>query len=64
MTENLIGGLCIRVPVSYFMSQIRPVNIFYIGLATPSSSLLQVILCLLYMHFVVKKKEQALIEIQ
>lgn len=62
MAENLIGALLIRVPVSYFMSLIRPVNIFYIGLATPSSSLLQVILCIVYMQFVAKKKEAKILE--
>lgn len=60
MAENLIGALCIRVPVSYLMSRITPVNIFYIGLATPCSSCLQVIMSLLYMHFVARKNEKQL----
>ena len=63
MIENIIGGLCIRVPVSFLMSQIRPVNIFFVGLATPCSSFIQVILCLLYMHFVVEKKEKKAITV-
>lgn len=62
MAENLMGALIMRVPVSYLMSLIRPVNIFFIGLATPASSLLQVILCIIYMLFVASKKEKALIE--
>ncbi len=60
MAENLIGALCARVPVSYLMSLIKPVRIFYIGLATPCSSLLQVIMCVVYMQIVVKKKEKEL----
>lgn len=61
MAENLIGALAIRVPVSYLMSMIRPVNIFYIGLATPCSSFLQVIMCVIYMKVVVTKKEKELL---
>ncbi len=61
MAENLIGALCFRVPVSYLMSLIRPVRIFYIGLATPCSSLAQVIMCVLYMQLVAKKKEKELL---
>lgn len=57
MIENISGALLWRVPVSYLMSKITPVNLFLIGLATPTSSLLQVILCVLYMFLVVKKKE-------
>ena len=61
MAENLIGALCFRVPVSYLMSLIRPVRIFYIGLATPCSSLAQVVMCVLYMQLVAKKKEKELL---
>lgn len=60
MAENLIGALGVRVPVSYLMSKIRPVNIFYIGLATPCSSLTQVILCTIYLIFFASKKEKAM----
>lgn len=62
MSENLAGALLCRVPVSYLMSKITPVNIFYIGLATPTSSFLQVVLCVLYMVFVAKKKEQQIMQ--
>jgi len=58
MAQSIIGAFCVRVPVSYFMSKIQPVSLFKIGLATPASSLLQVILCLFYMHFVAKPKEK------
>jgi putative MATE family efflux protein len=58
MAQSIIGAFCVRVPVSYFMSKITPVSLFRIGLATPSSSLLQVILCFLYMHFIASKKEK------
>lgn len=58
MAQSIIGAFCVRVPVSYFMSKIQPVSLFRIGLATPASSLLQVILCLIYMYAVALPKEK------
>lgn len=58
MVENTIGGIGVRLPVSYLMSRIQPVSIFRIGLATPCSSLVQNILCISYLFLHVKKKEK------
>jgi putative MATE family efflux protein len=60
MAEAVVGAFGVRIPVSWAMSRRTPVSIFHIGLATPCSSLIQTILCLLYMHTAVRKKEQAL----
>lgn len=51
MIQGIIGAFLVRIPVSYLMSQIRPVSLFKIGLATPSSTLIQIILCLIYFFF-------------
>lgn len=62
MVQGIVGAFGVRVPFSYIMSKRVPVSLFHIGLATPSSSLLQVILCLVCMAVVrhkEKKKEQA-----
>lgn len=56
MAENLIGGIGIRLPVSYLMSRIKPVSLFRIGLATPCASLTQSVLCVIY--FVMLQKQQ------
>ncbi|MGM9538364.1 MAG: MATE family efflux transporter [Candidatus Onthomonas sp.] len=48
MIQGIAGAFCIRVPLSFLFSQIQPVSIFRIGLATPSSSLVQILLCILY----------------
>lgn len=48
MIQGIIGAFCVRIPVSFVMSRMVPVNLFHIGLATPASSLLQTILCLIY----------------
>ena len=38
----------VRIPVSFFMSRLPHVRLFYIGLATPCSTVVQVLLCLAY----------------
>lgn len=48
MIQGLIGALGIRIPLSYILSQMYPTSLFFIGLATPSSTFVQVILCLIY----------------
>ena len=54
MLQGIAGAFGVRVPVSYLMS-IRPnPTLFEIGLATPLSSILQLILCLLFMIYVNK----------
>ena len=45
MIQGIIGGICVRLPVSWVMSKIVPVSLFRIGLATPMSSFVQILLC-------------------
>lgn len=56
MFQGILSAFCIRVPVSWIMSKVRPVSLFRIGLATPASSLLQTILCICY--FISLKKHE------
>lgn len=58
MTQSIFGAFGVRVPVSFFMSKIKPVSLFKVGLATPASSLLQTILCILYMRITDKKEHE------
>ena len=46
MVQGIIGGICIRLPVSWMLSKVEPVSLFRIGLATPISTATQIILCL------------------
>lgn len=46
MIQGILGAFCVRVPVSWFMSRQPGVTLFDIGLATPMSSALQIVLCL------------------
>ena len=55
MLQGIVSAFCVRVPVSWLMSRIRPVSLFRIGLATPCSSALQIVMCLGCMWYVRKK---------
>lgn len=46
MLQGLIGAFGVRIPVSYFMSKIPEVSLFKIGLATPASTIVQIVLCI------------------
>jgi len=42
--QGMIGAFCVRIPISYFMSKTEPVSLFKIALATPASTLVQIVL--------------------
>ncbi len=51
MIQGIIGGIGVRLPVSWAMSKIVPVSLFRIGLATPISSAVQIVLCVGFFVF-------------
>lgn len=57
MIQGILGAFCVRVPVSYIMSIRSQTSLFHIGLATPMSSVLQLILCVGFMLFLKRKGE-------
>lgn len=59
MVQGIIGAFCVRLPVSWFMSKQAGVTLFHIGLATPASSLVQIILCGAYFWIMMNKKKVA-----
>ena len=50
MIQGIVGAFLVRIPVAFLMSREVPVSMFHVGLATPCSTVLQVILCLLCFH--------------
>ena len=48
MVQGIVGAFCVRIPVSWFMSRMAGVTLFKIGLATPCSSSVQILLCAAY----------------
>lgn len=57
MVQGIIGAFLVRIPVSYFMSLIKPVSLTLVGLATPASTFVQIILFVTY-FIVVSKSTQ------
>jgi putative MATE family efflux protein len=55
MFQGIIGAFCVRIPLSYIISKVAPTSLFYIGLATPCSTFLQVVFC--YVYFIIISKE-------
>lgn len=56
MAQGIIGAFLVRVPISFMMSRIRPVSLFRIGLATPCSTIVQILLCAGCMIYVKRKR--------
>lgn len=48
MFQGIFGAFLIRIPVVYFLSTLDGVTLFIIGLATPASTFIQNILCVVY----------------
>ncbi len=46
MIQGLIGAFGVRIPVVYAISRIPGVSLFGIGLGTPASSVVQILLCI------------------
>ena len=57
MLQGIVGAFCVRIPVSLLMAGIEPVSVFRIGLATPSSTFVQILLCVGY-YLLLKRREQ------
>jgi len=47
MLQGIFAAFCIRIPVAYFVSRIPGVSLFEIGLATPCSTIVQIIMCMI-----------------
>lgn len=45
MVQGVVGAFCVRIPVVYLMSRLENVTLFHIGLGTPISSVVQILLC-------------------
>lgn len=62
MLQGIAGAFGVRIPVSYVMSRRLPVSLFHVGLATPLSSLVQVLLCGAYFLWTHRKDDRLYLE--
>ncbi len=58
MLQGIVGAFCVRIPVSLWMSRQVPVSLFRVGLATPCSSVVQIILCLGYFFWLTAREKR------
>lgn len=58
MIQGIIGAFGVRIPVSYIMSRQAGATLFQIGLATPMSSAVQLLLCLGFMLYIRHKSDR------
>ena len=56
MLQGIIGSFGVRLPVSWIVCRQAGANLFHIGLATPASSLVQIILCSVF--FIITRRKQ------
>ena len=56
MIQGIAGAFLVRIPISFIMSRIQPISIFGIGLATPASTFIQIILFVGYDFYLKRKK--------
>ena len=59
MAQGIIGAFCVRIPVAFLVSRIPEVSVFFIGLATPASTIVQIALCVIY-YLKTRKQESVL----
>lgn len=57
MIQGILGAFFVRVSVSYIMSIQPDASLFHIGLATPMSSILQLVLCVGFMLILQRRGE-------
>ena len=55
MIQGIVGGICLRLPLSWIFSRIEPVSLFRIGLATPTSTVIQIVMCAIALYFFGRK---------
>lgn len=58
MIQGIVGAFLVRIPVSFLMSRQTPVSLFRVGLATPCSTVAQILLFLGYYGVLAGKEKR------
>ena len=62
MIQGIIGAFFVRIPIVYMVSRMAGATLFQIGLGTPASSLVQIVLCLgMFIHLEKKSRKRVLL---
>lgn len=60
MLQGIVGAFGVRLPVSWLMSRQTEVSLFHIGLATPASTAIQILLCFIYFAVMLRGERKTL----
>ena len=61
MLQGIIGAFGVRIPIAYLVSRIPGATLFQIGLGTPASSTVQIVLCLaMFLYLERRQRREAL----
>ena len=58
MVQGFVGALGVRLPVAFLMSRVSPGSLFHLGLSTPASTVVQILLCGGYFLYFGRKREK------
>ena len=58
MLQGIIGAFGVRLPVSWIVSRLPGASLFHIGLATPASSIVQILLCGAFFAVTLRREKQ------
>lgn len=58
MLQGIFAAFCIRIPISWIVSKMAGATLFQIGLGIPASTVVQILLCLLFMFYMLKKQRK------
>ena len=64
MAQGIVGAFLVRIPVSMAMSRLEPVSLFRVGLATPCSTAVQIVLFLGFYAFTVARDRKLAAELR
>ena len=58
MVQGIVGAFCVRVPMVFLMRNLPNATLFHIGLATPISSIVQIVLCVIFMLYTIHAEKK------
>ncbi|MCF2618051.1 MATE family efflux transporter [Oscillibacter valericigenes] len=59
MVQGFVGALGVRLPVAFLMSRVSPGSLFHLGLSTPASTVVQILLCAGVFFYFGRKREKS-----
>lgn len=62
MLQGIVGAFGVRIPISLLMSRLEPIRLFWVGLATPASTAVQIVLFSIYFAILARREKAVQLE--